>query len=226
MSAEVYSARYEFTLTGKSAMLMHYDDVEWSDTVNEWVYDPTNTKKKGETSGDDRRPAWKWIGYCYHDGGHLAIPGTNFTACLKKAGSRVPMGQKKTLKELAVSGILIEDEYLKFFNGGKQIPHKPIWELRQVNDFHEHVDAVAKMGFKLFVKRAPIGMGKHVRVRPRFDEWAVKGTLEVTAHEITADVLDSLFAQAGRVGLGDWRPGSPKSPGPFGMFTHKLKGIK
>jgi hypothetical protein len=57
--------RYEFVLTGKTALLMHFDDVEWADAVKEWLLDPNNTKKKGENSGDDRRPAWVWTGYCY-----------------------------------------------------------------------------------------------------------------------------------------------------------------
>lgn len=218
--------RYEFTLTGQTALLMHQDDVEWADTVKEWLLDPENTKKKGENSGDDRRPAWVWIGYCYHDGANLVIPSANLTANFKKAGARVPMGRQKTCKELAVSGIFFESEFMAFFNAGKPIPSKPIRDLLDVSEFRAHAEAAAKMGFKLFVKRASVGMSKHVRVRPRFEEWSVKGTLEVTAHEITEDVLNLIFTQAGRIGLGDWRPGSPKSPGPFGMFTHKLKAIK
>lgn len=218
--------RFEFTVTGKSPLLMHYDDVEWADTTNEWLLNPENTKKKGESSGDDRRPAWKWIGYCYHDGKNLAIPGANLTACFKKAGARVPLGRQKTFKELAVSAIFIESEFLRFTTNGKTIPVAPIRDLVKVSEFRLHIQAVEKMGFRLFVKRAPVGQSKHVRVRARFDDWELSGTLEVLAHEITPDVLDSIFSQAGRVGLGDWRPGSPKSPGPFGMFTHTLKPIK
>lgn len=218
--------RYEFTLTGTRALLMHYDDVEWADVVDSWRLDPENTKKKGEKSGDDRRPSWVWVGYCYHDGANLTIPGANLTSCLKKAGARVPMGRQKTFKELAVSGILIEDEFLAFANRGKQIPADAIREFINSPDFRDHAAGAQKMGFKLDVRRAVVGMAKHVRVRPRFEEWTVKGTLEATAHEVTTEVLDLIFAQAGRVGLGDWRPGSPKSPGPFGMFTHKLKPLK
>jgi hypothetical protein len=218
--------RYEFTLTGKTALLMHQDDVEWADTVKEWLLDPNNTKKKGENSGDDRRPAWVWLGYCYHDGQNLAIPSANLTANFKKAGARVPLGRQKTFKELAVSGIFFENEFLSFFNAGKPISATAVQKLRDVSDFRTHAETAEKLGFRLFVKRAAVGTSKHVRVRPRFEEWSIKGTLEVTAHEITTDVLDSIFTQAGRVGLGDWRPGSPKSPGPFGMFSHTLKASK
>jgi hypothetical protein len=218
--------RYEFVLTGTRPLLMHFDDVEWADEVGAWRLDPSNTKKKGETSGDDRRPAWTWIGYCYDDGEYLAVPGANLTANFKKAGARVPMGKQKTCKELAVSGILIEDEYMRFATGGKQIPIQAVHKLKDRPNFRDHLDAAEKMGFRLFVKRASVGTAKHVRVRPRFEEWEVRGTLEVLVHEISPEVLDSIFVQAGRIGLGDWRPGSPKSPGPFGMFSHTLKPIK
>jgi hypothetical protein len=218
--------RYEFVLTGTRPLLMHFDDVEWADEVSAWRLDPANTKKKGESSGDDRRPAWGWVGYCYMDDEHLTIPGANLTANFKKAGARVPMGRQRTCKELAVSGILIEDEFMEFRADGNRIPREAIDALRDEEEFRKHVSTVEKLGFKLYVKRASVGTAKHVRVRPRFDHWTVRGTLEVLVHEITPDVLDSIFVQAGRVGLGDWRPGSPKSPGPFGMFTHTLKPIK
>lgn len=218
--------RYEFTLTGISSLLMHFDDVEWADAIDEWRLDPANAKKKGEKSGDDRRPAHTWIGYCYHDGKNLVIPGANLTANFKKAGARVPLGRQKSHKELAVSGIFIEQEFLSFTSGGKPVPVAPIHALQNEPVFRKHIEAVKPMGFSLFVKRAAIGASKHVRVRPRFDHWAVSGTLEVTASEITDETLREIFKQAGRVGLGDWRPGSPKSPGPFGMFDAKLKPIK
>jgi hypothetical protein len=219
--------RYEFVLTGRTALLMHSDDVTWADEIDAWRLDSANAKKKGEKSGDDRRPAWTWLGYTYRDGGGLmVIPGASLTSCLKRAGSRVPFGRNKTFKELAVSGIFIEQEFLAFANGGKPVPFGPLAKLHGNTTFKDHLAAVEKAGFKLFVKRAAVGASKHVRVRPRFDEWAVTGSLEVTTDQIDDGNLRDIFAQAGRVGLGDWRPGSPKSPGPFGMFEATLKRIK
>lgn len=219
---------FEFTLTGASALLMHHDDVQWADVVSAWRLDPDNSKKKGEASGDDRRPAWGWIGYLYRSPktGNVAMPSANLASCLKKAGARVPLGARKTFKELAVSGILFADEFLKFTNNGREVSALEIDKLRDVPEFASHAKTADKMGFKLFVKRAPVGMSKHVRVRPRFDQWAVSGVLTTTAHEITPTVLQSIFDQAGRVGLGDWRPGSPKSPGPYGMFSARIKPCK
>lgn len=217
--------RFEFTLKGTSALLMHQDDVELADEVSRWRLDSANAKKKGESSGDDRRPAWTWLTYCYHDGKHLAMPGANLSACLKKAGARVPFGRNKTFKELAVSGVFIEQELMRFAVGGKQVAAAPLMKLREQPEFRVHAEAAASHGFKLFVKRAAVGASKHVRVRPRFDSWEVSGTLEVTSEQIDEASLRNIFEQAGRIGLGDWRPGSPKSPGPFGMFEAKLKKI-
>lgn len=218
--------RFEFTLTGKTALLMHFDDVEWADEMTSWRLNAENAKKKGESSGDDRRPAWTWTGYCYHDGEHIAMPSFCVSPCMSKAGSRVPRGRMQTFKEIAVSGLFFEDEYLRFTNDGKQIPVPPVHALRGEKEFAKHKAAVRKMGFDVDVRRVSVGTSKHVRCRPRFNLWAATGIVEVTDERISPEVLESIFEQAGRCGLGDWRPSAPKKPGTFGMFTHKLKRIK
>lgn len=216
---------YEFVLMGVSAMLQHQDDVEWADELTRWRGDPKNAKQKGQNSGDDRRPAFSWIGYLHHDGQHIAIPVMMLQSCLRKAGGRVTLQGQKTFKELSVSGLFFQTEYLKFTNDGKQIPIAPIQKLKDEPDFVQHVSAVRKMGFELYVKRAAVGAAKHVRVRPRFNKWKIEGVLEVMDQRITEEALKSIFREAQRVGLGDWRPGSPKSPGVFGMFESKIKRI-
>lgn len=217
--------RFEFTLTGQTALLMHYDDVPWADAIDAWRLDAANTKKKGEKSGDDRRPAWTWLGYCYHDGKNISMPSFNLTAAFKKAGARVPLGRQKTFKEIAVSGILFDQEHLAFTNNGKPVPVAKLLKLSDEPLFTKHIEVAAAHGIKLDVRRVPIGQSKHVRVRPRFEEWEVSGTLEVIASEIDAAILDAIFTQVGRGGLCDWRPTSPRSPGPFGISKHKLKRV-
>ena len=91
--------------------------------------------------------------------------------------------------------------------------------------FTQQADAVRKLGFRLFAKRAKIGTSKHIRVRPRFDQWAVSGDIETIAPELTLEVVRQLFNLAGRVGLCDWRPGC-KTPGPFGMFSATVEQVK
>ncbi len=93
--------------------------------------------------------------------------------------------------------------------------------------FQNERDLAENLGFKLFVKRATVGASKHLRVRPRFETWSVKGVFYVRLKELTFDVCQELFSLAGRfAGLCDWCPAAPRSPGPYGMFSATLKQIE
>ena len=79
------------------------------------------------------------------------------------------------------------------------------------------------MGFSLFVKRAKIGNAKHIRVRPRFENWSCTGDITILDSQISKEILQSILDICGQYkGLGDWRPGA-KTPGPFGMFKATVK---
>ncbi len=109
----------------------------------------------------------------------------------------------------------------------KPIPNSAIEEVARKKDFSDHEAISIAMGFELFVKRAPVGQSKHVRVRPRFNNWKIVGTLVVGMDEISNDVLAKLFELAGNfAGLCDWRPSSPKSPGSFGRFETTLTPVE
>lgn len=215
--------RYELTLEGRTPLLFHYDDVEWSDVLKEWREDPKN--RNITRRGDDRSPGFTWLGYCYHDGQHIALPADNLSKCLQQAGARVILKGMKTFKELAASGIWFEEEFFPLLIDGKPIPMAPFEKLRNETDFTEHLAAAKRAGFRLWPKRAPIGQSKHVRVRPRFETWAAATTIDVTAKEITREVLGQILDEAGRIGVGSWRPGG-KTPGRFGMFTATFKAAK
>src|SRR5882672_3789771 len=88
--------------------------------------------------------------------------------------------------------------------------------------FPDQVEGAKALGFSLFVKRARVGNNKHIRVRPRFDDWSTRGELMIIDDQITNDVVASILDISGRLkGLGDWRP-SAKTPGPFGTFKAKI----
>jgi hypothetical protein len=89
--------------------------------------------------------------------------------------------------------------------------------------FSEHKKAAQAMGFELLVKRAKIGMSKHIRVRPQFPTgWQARGTLAVWDEQIDERSLASILEYAGQYkGLCDWRPGG-KTPGPYGTFDAKI----
>lgn len=216
--------KYQFTLTGQTPIFVHADDVMASDHLTAWRKDPKN--KDLSVPGDDRSPPWTWQTYLYHDGEHLAVPQENIMACLRKAAAQVQMPKgRKSFKELSQSGLMIEGEYCDFLSRGKRIPRAAIVAMASMS-FHDQFEAVKELGFELKVKRAKVGQSKHVRVRAVFRAWSVVGTINVSEPVITLDVLKQLFEIGGRyVGLMDWRPGSPQSPGPYGIFGATLKPL-
>ena len=211
---------YTITLTGKMPLLMHADNIEWSDTMDKWRADARN--KKGSKAGDDRSPAFRWIGSLYHDGKNVGIPNDNLMRCFMEGGAMVPVpGGKggKTFKSQTQSGMLVNGTHWTLLVDGKPVPVGPVLALQSEPDFSEHQKLARAMGFDLFLKRAKIGQSKHVRVRPIFETWSAQGVVHVWDEQITKDVLTDIVTQAGVYkGLGDWRPGG-KTPGPYGMFT-------
>lgn len=215
--------RIGFELRGLTAMLHHANEVELTDSLEAWRKDPRN--KGISKAGDDRSPPWTWQTYLYHDGQQLAVPSQNLMVCLRQSGAQMILKKQKTYKEISQSGMMIASEFLRFRYGEKnsQLDVQAVTQLRD-ETFDKQSNAVRDLGFRLFVKRAKIGTSMHVRVRPRFDAWSAAGEVIVIAPELTFDAVSQLFQIAGRVGLGDWRPGC-KTPGPFGMFEATLKKI-
>lgn len=215
--------KYEVVLTGKTPLLMHRDDVEWSDRMAEWLAIPEN--KANSKGGDDRYPAHKWLGYVYHDGDKITLPADNIAVSMREAGAAflAPGQSKKTFKAQTQSGMMSATPDWTFFSSGQQIEWQPLAELVKVGRFAEHLETVRDAGFDLSVKRAKIGMSKHVRVRPIFHDWSASGTLLVWDEALTTEILQKIISYAGQYkGLCDWRPGS-KTPGNYGMFDAAVK---
>lgn len=205
---------YKFRLTGIMPLLMHADDVEAADSLEAWRKAPEN--KNMSKAGDDRTPAWTWQTYLYSDGTSVTIPSQNLMVAIRQAGTQMILKKQKTFKEISQSGLLIPTEFLSFTVGGKPITMASMDALHG-KPFPDQADGVRALGFRLFVKRARVRSSKHIRVRPRFDTWQVSGTIQILVPEIKEENLVQLFTLAGRVGLGDWRPGC-RTPGPYGMF--------
>ena len=222
--------RYAIELTGTTPLIMHRDNLSFSEKVRAWQRDPAN--KEQSVAGDDRSPAWTWIGYAYADDKFITMSADNLATCIREGGARVPTGKKsgdKTYKKLSQSGIVLDMPEYEFTVNGKQIPLDPIRSLIGDTDFFHHMEVAEQLGFELLVKRAKVQMAKHVRVRPLFRDWKIRGTITVLDEDmfgLTQDVVQMIFDQAGTFrGLGDWRPGSPKSPGFYGKFQTVLKKI-
>lgn len=218
--------QYEITINGLTPLLMHQDNIYFSEKIDAWRKDPAN---KGKSSaGDDRTPAWTWIGYLYHDTVNLGMPSDNLMTMLREGGTKVVKKGKLTFKAQTQSGIMIDQQQFKLLIGGKPTPIAQIKELVGNNDFSRHEEVVKNLGFELNVKRAKIGRAKHIRVRPMFRDWQMVGSLTVLDEElsgITKPILQTILDQAGALcGLGDWRPSSGSS-GSFGKFEAVVKKV-
>ncbi len=219
--------RYELTLTGTQPLLLHADDLGWSDKMDDWKNDKDN--KKGSKAGDDRSPAWRWIGTLYHDGKYIVMPAANIMKSLMDGGVMVPVpGGKsgKTFKAQTMSGIIPATLSWPILIDDKPIPVAQILALAGNKNFAKHQEVALAHGFSLHLKRAKIGQSKHVRVRPQFQKWSIRPVVDVQDEQITMEVLADIAEMAGKFkGLGDWRPGAPKSPGPHGMFEATVKEL-
>lgn len=216
--------KYEVKLIGATPLIMHSDNIDWADQMTRWKDDPAN--KKESKAGDDRTPAWRWVGAAYNDGKFITLPADNIMRSLMEGGAMVPVpGGKngKTFKSQTQSGMMVGESDWPVFVNGQPIEFDRIKALMTEKDFRVHQQAAEEMGFTLFVKRAKVGTSKHIRVRPRFDQWSAHGTVHVWDEQIGDAVLEDVFRYAGRYkGLGDWRPGG-KTPGAFGMFTAEVR---
>lgn len=221
---------FDVEITGKTPLLMHWDDIDWADRMEAWKNDPKS--KKGSKAGDDRSPAWRWIGSTYRDEAneYVSMPSENLMKTMMEGSALVPVpGGKsgKTFKAQSQSGMMITETGWRVLIGGEPVPLAPIDALLKEEDFAVHKETVKSLGFSLFVKRAKVGASKHVRVRPRFDEWSLKGQIRVWDKQLTLGALQDILNYAGSYkGLGDWRPSSPSKPGYHGTFDAVVREAK
>ncbi len=216
---------YAVRITGESPLLLHNDDVAWSEQMKRWETDPEN--RKSSVKGDDRSPAYRWIGCIYHDRKHVGIPSDNLMTTIREGATKVGTGQRgATFKKLSQSGMLVNEIQWDILTPKGKVSYADIYKLMPEADFAAHEERAKELGFTLFVKRARVGASKHVRVRPRFDDWQAAGTITVLEESITTQVLTQILDCAGRMaGLGDWRPSSPRAPGPFGKFSVEVEQV-
>ena len=233
---------YQVTLTGIAPLLLHHDNVPWSEKMKEWQMDPATRKES--VAGDDRTPAWRWIGCVYSNliGGKqiLSIPSDNIMSVLREGGKQCPTGRgRQTYAKQTQSGIRMIGMGWPLMVGGQVINYSEFESLIGEKDFSKHEQFAIDRGFELFIKRVRIGTSKWIRVRPmfppnvigeteadsNFSGWSTTGKLLVTDETITKDVLATILKFAGTyAGLGDWRP-SAKTPGGYGLFVPTVEEL-
>ena len=215
---------YTVTITGKTPLIMHQDNIEWSDTMEAWKLDPKN--KAASKPGDDRTPPYRWLGGLYHDGAQIVLPSDNIMRCLMAGGAMLPTGKgQKTFKSQTQSGMMAPDIHWPLLVNGHTISVERILRGYETRTWEAWNALAEELGFMLFLKRAKIGQSKHVRVRAKFDRWSATGNIVVLDEAITQPILEQIGTLSGQyAGLCEWRPGG-KTPGPHGMFSFEvLKG--
>lgn len=90
-------------IKGLTPLLMHADNIEWADAMDEWNREPGN--KASSRAGDDRTPAWRWLGSLNHDGNIVTVPSEYIMRCIMEGAAQVPTGRgKTTFKSQSQSG--------------------------------------------------------------------------------------------------------------------------
>lgn len=215
---------YGVELTGVMPILLHGDNLDWRAALTAWRSHPDNKGKS--VPGDDRSPAWSWVGGVYHDGQVLGVSSDNLMTAIREGGARVSVPGKRSLtyKRQSQSGLVINELLWPIVGPKGKVSWFDVNALCETEDFSVHQAFAVDHGFELFCKSARIGQSKHIRVRAKFIRWSVSGTITAFDDTITTDVLTSILTAAGRyAGLCDWRPSSPKAPGPYGTFTPVIK---
>ena len=125
---------YQVVLTGETPTIIHHDNLSWAETMKQWSLDPANKKKS--VAGDDRSPAWRWIGCLYSEGGKLVIPSDNLMTVLREGGKRCPTGKgQATFKAQSQSGIVVDQSSWPLCVNGREISFAPFKALIENEDF-------------------------------------------------------------------------------------------
>lgn len=70
-----------------------------------------------------------------------------------------------------------------------------------------------------WVRLSGVGSTVTLRYRPDIAEWTTTLNIEYDADQISVEQITNLVQRAGYgAGIGDWRPSSPKKPGPHGRY--------
>lgn len=135
----------------------------------------------------------------------IVLPAEMLSSALRKGASAVSRSHGRKWW----SGITVMADALLEVPGGL-----PPWDR-----LHEHEEFILRN-----MARAANGLPQP-RYRPYFRAWTAMVPIEIDVSALDADVLERIVAATGRhVGLGDWRPSSPRNPGKHGRFV--VLGVK
>jgi hypothetical protein len=112
--------------------------------------------------------------------GMICQPADHILGALIKAATdfKITGKGKKTYRDLVRSAVVISPDLIPHHNSKWAVDRRPV-----------------------VVQRSRI-----MRERPRFDEWELAFVVEILDEQLEASALKQIFDQAGKVGIGDFRP--------------------
>jgi hypothetical protein len=133
--------------------------------------------------------------------GQLYARGDWFQGALRKGASGLRIG-KVSAKTVLAAGLMVTEERC------------PIYYPKTGKPIHDYV---------IDSRRAVVQSQGIIRSRAKLEEWACSVVCEYDDEILTPNHIEQLFNRAGQYGgVGDQRPGAPKTPGPFGVFTASI----
>jgi hypothetical protein len=192
---------YDVVIQGRKPGLL-MSNGQMADPENFFYKRIADLRQKGAAGEEVERQRVKYhiTGRLYVDGKErIVIPAEMLSSTLKKGSSSVDVKRGRKWW----SGITVMDD------APLQVEGLPKWD-----ELHEHSEFVHRC-----MARDANG-GPQPRYRPIFREWSATIPVEIDTDMLDKNTLETVFKATGRaIGLGDWRPSSPKNPGKYGRFS-------
>lgn len=186
--------QYNVTIKGTHTLLLHkYTPAS--------VSGPAIRVNRGN---DSVNFAEEWVTSTYlNKDGQVVMPWTNIFACLFDGSKGMKKGKTAITRIVYTSLAITDPEPLVTIDG------KPITlEMIKENDWLNYSGAVIS-GRRIDRIRSAIPTGYEITF----------GIVTKPNNILTTEDIKAILENAGiQAGLGDWRPSSPKKPGPYGTF--------
>ena len=191
--------KLNLSLRGIRPIILH--NGRTADPLDPWakkIKSISSKKKKTEEDHEMMSEIEFEAGLYWSDKLGVYMPTDNLHRMFLDACKKIRMGRESI-------GIMIDAEYgcpLIFPN------HKNLKKLKN--------DPKARIR-----KAVGVNGSKVMRTRPLIETgWTLEVPVELDPDLIDKDTFEQIADIAGhRIGMGDWRPGAPKVPGPFGRFV-------
>jgi len=182
--------RIDVTIKGTAQMLLHKYPTATSST------------KKIRTGSTDYSEEWIKTTYL-NDKGEVIMPWTNLMACIFEGSKGMKKGKTALTRVVYTSLAIANPEPLVL------VDNKPVTiDMIKENDW-------------LFISGVVVQRSRVDRIRTAIPEgYEISFPIITKPNNILSiEDIKEIITNAGIVaGLGDWRPSSPKKPGPYGTF--------